>query len=49
MADRPLQEQEASREESRAGETSGAQSESWEQERPPVFPGGHVWVFRTVS
>ena len=47
MADRPLQEQEVSREESTAGETSGAQSGSWEQERPPVFPGGHVWVFRT--
>ena len=49
MADRPLQEQEVSREESRAGETSRAQSGTWEQERPVVFPGGHAGVFRTAS
>lgn len=49
MADRPLQEQEMSREESRAGETSRRRVEAGSRRGPLCPEEAGVGVFRTAS
>lgn len=49
MADRPLQEQEVSKEESRAGETSRRRVEAGSKRGPLCSQEAGVGVFRTTS